>query len=325
MISFSIIIPVYNSAKYINHCFDSIINQNHDNLQIIFVNDGSTDNSLAILESFKAKNKNVVIFSQENAGPGVARNTGLKFADGDYIWFIDADDRIAPQSFIALSDILQKNMPEILCINSKRTENCLFEMATPDFSKNIVKISNKRAILNEPPAPWGKIYKRSFLKENKCNFPPYYFGEDLAEVYRLFVLAENICKTNAVIYYHLVTPDSLSSIFRPKYFNDFLNVLEALKNISDIYLQNRDELHYLAYMHAKTVLNFYIKHEYDNAQSSIEVIQKYIKQLDIENNIFYLFRKEIENKYEHSTSWKITEPLRTIKRFLKHIHKKKHK
>lgn len=319
MIHFSIIIPVYNSAKYITHCFNSIINQNYAHLQIIFVNDGSTDNSLEILESFKGKYNNISIISQVNAGPGVARNTGLKFAKGDYVWFIDADDRIAPQSFVGLSDLLQKNTPEILCINYKQTKTGFFEMSTPDFSNGTIKVTNKIAILNEPPAPWKKIYKQSFLKENNCKFPPYYFGEDLAEVYRLFASSQNIYKTDAVLYYYYLNVQSLSFIFKPKYFSDFLNVLEILKNISNSFLQNYEELCYIAYKHAKRILDIYIeyKYKYKDAENFIEIIQKYIEQLDIENNDFYLFGKGIEDKYEQSASWKITKPLRKIKGLFK--------
>ena len=92
MTKISAILPVYNVEQYIKDCLDSIINQTMDDIEIICVNDGSLDNSLQVLEEYAQKDARIKIISQENQGQGIARNNGLKIANGEYITFIDPDD-----------------------------------------------------------------------------------------------------------------------------------------------------------------------------------------------------------------------------------------
>ena len=92
----SIIVPIYNVAKYLPSCLDSILNQTYDNLEILLINDGSTDSSPMIIEEYSQKDSRIKAFSQKNSGQSSARNLGLKHATGKYISFIDADDKIKP-------------------------------------------------------------------------------------------------------------------------------------------------------------------------------------------------------------------------------------
>lgn len=93
----SIIVPVYNNSKYLDKCIKSIINQTYKNLEIILVNDGSTDNSDKIIKSYTKKDSRIKTIYQKNAGQSAARNQGLKIATGDYISFVDADDEVKPE------------------------------------------------------------------------------------------------------------------------------------------------------------------------------------------------------------------------------------
>lgn len=100
----SIIIPVYNDEKYLKRCLDSIINLDYQNLEIILVDDGSTDDSLAIMTDYAAQDERVKAISQQNLGVSVARNTGLAQATGNYIMFVDADDYVLSPLKIVLND-----------------------------------------------------------------------------------------------------------------------------------------------------------------------------------------------------------------------------
>ena len=91
----SVIIPVYNVEKYLRRCLNSVIDQEYKNIEIILVNDGSTDNSLEIAISYKEKDKRIKVFSQENQGLSAARNMGLDKSHGEYITFIDSDDYVS--------------------------------------------------------------------------------------------------------------------------------------------------------------------------------------------------------------------------------------
>ena len=99
MTKISAILPVYNVEQYIKDCLDSIINQTMDDIEIICVNDGSLDNSLQVLEKYAQKDARIKIISQENQGQGIARNNGLKIANGEYITFIDPDDWVDVDMF----------------------------------------------------------------------------------------------------------------------------------------------------------------------------------------------------------------------------------
>ena len=87
----TVIIPIYNASKYLSQCLDSVLSQTYKHLQIILINDGSTDDSLAICELYGEKDKRIMIVNKENEGVSVARNIGIKYAEGTYIYFMDAE------------------------------------------------------------------------------------------------------------------------------------------------------------------------------------------------------------------------------------------
>jgi glycosyltransferase involved in cell wall biosynthesis len=91
-VKISIIIPAYNTEKYLQKCLDSVINQTLKDIEILCINDGSKDNSLSILQEYAAKDKRIKVFNQENKGVAIARNVGLENAIGEYVWLIDAND-----------------------------------------------------------------------------------------------------------------------------------------------------------------------------------------------------------------------------------------
>ena len=104
--SLSIVIPVYNVEQYLPKCLDSVLVDNQFTGQVICVNDGSTDGSLAILEEYVARYSNMEIISQSNAGLSAARNVGLQAASGDYVMFLDSDDWLKPNALFKLSELI---------------------------------------------------------------------------------------------------------------------------------------------------------------------------------------------------------------------------
>lgn len=123
----SIIVPVYNVEKYLEHCLNSIINQTYKNLEIILVNDGSTDNSLEICESFKQKDSRIKIITKGNGGLSSARNEGLKIAKGNYISFVDSDDWIDADFIKALyNNLISTDSDMSTCEFIRETEPSQF-------------------------------------------------------------------------------------------------------------------------------------------------------------------------------------------------------
>lgn len=200
MIKVSVIIPIYNVEKYLYECINSVINQTLKNIEIICVNDGSTDKSQLILENFSKKDKRIKIINQQNKGLSIARNVGLENSIGDYIYFLDSDDFMA-----------QPNVLELMyetCNNEKL--DFLEGRFYFYFSKNLKKISKKIVSINNKTlgltlhkaniekksygsVVWNKMYNKYFLKKNKLKFLENVYYEDLEFTYKLYQLSKN-CK-----------------------------------------------------------------------------------------------------------------------------------
>ena len=110
----SIIVPMYNSEKYIERCVKSLISQSYKNIEIVIVDDGSKDNSLQLIKDYANKDSRIKVYTQSNQGPSVARNTGLDNSTGKYIMFVDADDFIEHNMFKNLVDIIKVNRVDII-------------------------------------------------------------------------------------------------------------------------------------------------------------------------------------------------------------------
>lgn len=170
MPTISVIIPVYNAEQYIAECIESIQHCNKDTIEIICVNDGSTDNSLSVLESLQTKDNRIKLLSQTNKGVSEARNLGIAQAIGTYITFIDADDTIKPDYFDYI-------------FGSEQTEDAYF--STDFFYKKILKGDvtqfNKEEIIHrvipvylqneQSNSVCGKFYKRTIVAANSVKFP----------------------------------------------------------------------------------------------------------------------------------------------------------
>ena len=117
MAKISIIIPVYNVKKFLNKCLKSIVNQTFTDLEIICINDGSTDKSLSILNSFAQKDNRIIVINQSNQGQSCARNAGLAIATGEYTGFVDSDDWIDLDFYEKLYTAAEKYNADIVCVN----------------------------------------------------------------------------------------------------------------------------------------------------------------------------------------------------------------
>ena len=174
----SVIVPVYNVEVYLEKCLDSLINQTLDEIEIICVNDGSTDRSGDILECYKKEYPNIKIINKKNGGLSDARNSGLKHVNGKYIGFIDSDDWAELDMFEKLYNQAEKYNADI-CISNY---NEVYE----DGIKKVDDIEEKYPILHEASV-WNKLFKREFIEKNNALFPVGLWYEDNAFTYRLLL------------------------------------------------------------------------------------------------------------------------------------------
>lgn len=162
----SVIIPVYNTAEYLSRCLDSILNNTYRNLEVICVNDGSTDHSAAIIKQYSAADDRIIAVDQANAGISAARNTGLDRATGDFIAFIDSDDWVHPQYFEILNMAQVKSGACITACKYISTREYMSEYTTIDTNTvEISSVSNVEALKNGhlKRLVWGRLYKRSAI------------------------------------------------------------------------------------------------------------------------------------------------------------------
>lgn len=227
----SIILPVYEVQLYIEECLNSILKIQKIEFEIIIVDDGSTDHSMTIIEN-KFQKPNIKIIKQKNKGLSSARNTGLKHAAGDYIWFVDSDDIIVPEGIEKLvenihdEDIIIGNYYK-LCENKSCNLNNTFE-------DDSLRISGKEALekyylkkINT--IVWRCIYKKSFLLKNNLIFFEGITYEDVQWTPRILFFATEVLLTNIPIYIYRIRDNSIvTSGFSTKKCNDIILVSDSL-------------------------------------------------------------------------------------------------
>lgn len=211
----SIIIPVYNVEKYLNRCLDSIINQiNDSNVEIIIVDDGSTDSSGIICNNYQSNN--VLIKHKKNGGLSSARNYGLKFAKGEYVWFIDSDDFIENGSIKKIIKILSYNKCDVLVINSNTIDDNNIVKKERIYSIREGLYSNQEYMKKMFKNPKSILFcaqyhivKLSLIKKNKLYFKENIIHEDELWTPQVLINSNYIYYSNLLIYYHYMRSDSI--------------------------------------------------------------------------------------------------------------------
>lgn len=156
----SVIVPIYNAELYLDRCLKSIINNTYRNLEIICINDGSTDTSLNILEFYKENDSRIIVISQENRGVSSARNKGLEIATGEYISFVDADDMIHPKFFTCLMSIMIESDADIVIGGYSRELKYGTEQKIVAESLSRAQFMQRRDCKT---LVWGRIYKKNII------------------------------------------------------------------------------------------------------------------------------------------------------------------
>lgn len=177
MVKVSIIVPVYNVEEFLEECLDSLITQSLKDIEIICINDGSTDNSLKIMEEFQQKDKRIKIITQKNAGLSAARNSGLYIAKGEYIGFVDSDDWVSTDFYELLYNNAIRNDADISAGNVVYSENGKFRaknfLSKQTFKVKKSKISTltEKKIFMKAPVVWNKLFRKTLIDSLNLRFP----------------------------------------------------------------------------------------------------------------------------------------------------------
>lgn len=229
---FSIIIPIYNCSKYIKRCIDSILNQKHQNYEIILIDDGSTDDSNVICNYYKEKYEFIHVIQQKNRGVSAARNIGLNNAIGKYIIFLDIDDYLETGYLIDSVKIINENPKMELFIFGffSEVENSSLKKISIDkisyknkiyysrdeIKKDFIELWDNSMLYNI----WNKIYLRKVIVDNNILFPEKYWGEDV-EFNKLYLNKISSLYLSEKCYYHYIREreGATTTIYKPDFFD----------------------------------------------------------------------------------------------------------
>lgn len=235
----SIIVPVYNAAKYLARCLDSLINQTLKDIEIICVNDGSDDNSMDILHAYAAKDERIKIISFEKMGPGGCRNVGIDAASGEYICFVDADDFVDLETYEKTYEKIKNSAADILSFNAfeigrNGTKNVTYFGAYSE--KEITWRDLGQRLFGSPFHSWHMLFKRTFLLSKAVYFADNYWCEDVPFVLLSLLQAEKIVLIPNRFYHYCRNENSLVCSGG----NNRMAVLRIVAQLQYIMAQNKN-------------------------------------------------------------------------------------
>ena len=248
MVKVSVIIPVYNAEEFLPKCMESLVRQTEQEIEIICVDDGSTDKSHEILQEYSKKHTKVKVILKKNSGAAAARNHGIELARGEYLLFLDSDDYFE-------SDLVQ-----VAYEKAKEQELDILVFQASEFNHNTgeEKISNRfieKKYLPEPPVfsatdvsdyifnitspcPWNKLFKRSFIMENNIRFQNLKRANDVFFVYTAMAKAKRISTIeNSLVHYRINNTGSLqaNNSLSPLLFYEAFKAVKEELIVSGIY------------------------------------------------------------------------------------------
>lgn len=207
----SIVIPVFNSEKYIDTCLNSVLDQTYKDFEIIIVDDGSTDSSVLKCENYSKKHKNIFVYKKDNEGPSAARNYGVKKTNGELITFVDSDDYIHKDCLKTLYDIKTRYNAEISTVGIKVIYD--IKQVEQNEDQNVLVVDGKKAVemmlyqKNIDTSPCGLLVDKKIILDNP--FPNGKYHEDDFTTYKYFLTAQKVAVCTRKLYYYLQREGSI--------------------------------------------------------------------------------------------------------------------
>lgn len=238
----SIVIPAYNTEKYIRECLDSALGQTYSDIELVIVDDGSTDSTPSIIRTYAARDSRVKIFFQQNRGPSAARNLALRMAEGEWIMCLDSDDALAP-------DAVERLLSAAMSVDADYVEASWVEgsecrpWAPVDAAPGKVQVYGVEAYIENVlyqkkgcPSVWAKLFSRKLAEAMTFREGKVY--EDLDLFYLLAEKAKRIALIPERVYFYRQNPSSITHVFSPRRFD----VLDATRRIEEYMAEHHPQL-----------------------------------------------------------------------------------
>ncbi len=284
----SIIVPVYNVEKFLPQCIESIINQTYKNLEIILVDDGSTDSSFKICNEYANKDSRIKVIQKTNGGLSDARNKGMEICTGDYIGFVDSDDYIGKEMYeILYNDIKKYNADISIC----EFKACFDDSINFDINLNSIVYNNLMALQNLlldkqlTSHAWNKLYKKDLFKNIKYPIGKIY--EDIGTTYLLFEYSKIISYNKSIQYAYRQRKDSLCNSVSEKKINDYVEIINNRYEYLNAKYPNMKKILDASRIQSSLIFNFIIaRDKNEKLYNSKLLIDDYKKNVKIDFNLF---------------------------------------
>lgn len=307
----SIIIPVYNVEEYLKQCLDSVVNQTLKEIEIICVNDGSIDGSLQILEEYAQKDKRIKIITEKNGGLGAARNTGMEYATGEYIGFVDSDDWIDLTMYEKLyKNAKSQNSDIVMCpihlfddtAKKLRYNHPYYtlECFNEDFDNRVFNHDDTKDFLFKiSVTAWNKIYKKKFLDEINAKFPEGLIFEDNPFFHKVYLNANNVSLIRDFLYFYRINrSDSIISKADKRFF-DIIKIHDLNTKIF-IETDNFDEYRFDLQAHMIGTLFYrYSQVDETNKKEFFELIMQNFEKINIKSDEIAKLNAPVKAKYQN--------------------------
>ncbi len=235
---------MYNAEKYIGNCLSSIIKSDlpQKDYEILIVDDGSKDNGVQIVQNYATRYNNIYYLSQENQGQSTARNNGIKKSNGEYVWCVDADDKL-DQNILGIIELLDKCKDlDILAFKLRQVSEAMefrsINCDQPSITHNKI-MKGREAIINgyNPSSVCALVIRKDFLIKNGLFFKAGITHQDVELSYRLFTKANNVLFSDLVPYIYILHPNSTSQSINPqkktKYLSDDIIIIDSFKKLAE--------------------------------------------------------------------------------------------
>lgn len=235
----SVIIPLYNGELYIEKCLDSVKGQNYSSLEVIVVNDASTDNSEMLVREYKRKSGlKLVLINQENQGQGAARNTGIRQAKGEFLVFLDQDDTLTAGILEKMVETAGREQADIVAAGYRRVTD------TGKVKKE-VRLQQTDWSKYKAIAPWAKLYRTEFIKKNQIVFLPVVLGEDIYFLMQAYSYMPKVVFLSEIGYNWLDNAGSVSNTVHKNLeeSTSLLTLYEMLEGLENIAVLKEDRLY----------------------------------------------------------------------------------
>lgn len=295
MLKVSVIVPIYNAMNVLDKTIPSILNQSYKNIEILLVDNNSTDKSFEYIKSLQQKDDRIIALTEKKQGPNNARKTGLLNSTGDYIMFCDADDYLKEDAISNFINEIDKSKADVVIGNyiEITPERDIIKRKKGVFFKEVdYNLKQEKEILFIKPALWNKIFRKDLIEEDF--FIKSTIGEDMVITLESLMLSNNIKYIDEDIYEYVISEEGLSNSVSAKSILDILVTVKGLKEISkkySVYEEYKDEIEYISFTHViYKMLRTVVMKSDEERKEVYSILNKYLE----ENN------KYKKNKYYKS-------------------------